>query len=106
MAKAICNALGRMPKTRAYFYNGFLEFDNNNVATTIKPVTLRRNYWMFAGFERGCKAIAIAFIQIETAKLSGVDPQAWRTDFLGRIADQKINRIDKLLPWNYIADFI
>jgi len=41
---------------------------------------------------------------IETAKLNGVDPQAWLTDVLGRIADHKINRIDELLPWNYLAD--
>jgi hypothetical protein len=41
---------------------------------------------------------------IETAKLNGVDPQAWLTDVLGRIADHKINRIDELLPWNYRSD--
>ncbi len=60
--------------------------------------------WMFAGSERSGKAMAIAFTLIETAKLNGVDPQAWLTDVLSRIADHKINRIDELLPWNYIAD--
>jgi transposase len=44
---------------------------------------------------------AIAFTLIETAKLNGVDPQAWLTDVLSRIADHKINRIDELLPWNW-----
>ena len=39
----------------------------------------------------------------ETAKLNGVDPQAWLTDVLNRIADHKINRIDELLPWRYAA---
>ena len=58
---------------------------------------------MFAGSRRGGKAMAIAFTLIETAKLNGVDPQAWLTDTLGRIADHKINRIDELLPWNYVA---
>ena len=38
---------------------------------------------------------------IETAKLSGIDPQAWLTDTLARIADHKITRIDELLPWRY-----
>jgi hypothetical protein len=37
----------------------------------------------------------------ETAKLNGVDPQAWLTDVLSRIADHKINRIDELLPWRH-----
>jgi transposase len=34
-------------------------------------------------------------------KLNGVDPQAWLTDVLSRIADHKINRIDELLPWRH-----
>jgi len=41
------------------------------------------------------------YAPIETAKLNDVDPQAWLTDTLGRIADHKINRIDELLPWRY-----
>ncbi len=51
---------------------------------------------------RGGKAMAIAFTLIETAKLNGVDPQAWLTDVLGRIADHKITKLDELMPWNYI----
>lgn len=52
--------------------------------------------WMFTGSQRGGNAMAIAFTLIETAKLNGVGPQIWLTDVLGRIADHKINRIDKL----------
>ena len=63
--------------------------------------SLGRKNWMFTGSQRGGKAMAIAFTLIETAKLNGVDPQAWLTDVLARIADHKINRIDELLPWNY-----
>ena len=36
---------------------------------------------------------------IETAKLNAVNPQAWLTDVLSRIAYHKINWIDELLPW-------
>lgn len=32
---------------------------------------------------------------IETAKHNGVEPQAWLTDVLRRIAEHKINRIDE-----------
>jgi hypothetical protein len=32
------------------------------------------------------------------AKLNGVNPQAWLTDVLGRIADHKITRLDELMP--------
>jgi transposase len=44
------------------------------------------------------KSASIAYTLIETAKLNGVDPKAWLTDVLSRIADHKINRIDELLP--------
>ena len=36
-------------------------------------------------------------------QLNGVDPQAWLTDVLSRIADHTITRIDELLPWRYAA---
>jgi transposase len=39
---------------------------------------------------------------IETAKLNGVDPEAYLRDVLGRIADHPINRIRELLPWNIV----
>ena len=65
---------------------------------------LAQKIWMLSGSKRGGKAVAIAFTLIETAKLNGVDPQAWLTDVLSRIADHKISRIDELLPWNYVAD--
>jgi transposase len=60
----------------------------------------RKNY-MFIGSERGGKSAAIIYTLIETAKLNSVDPHAWLTDTLSRIADHKINRIDELLPWNF-----
>jgi transposase len=56
---------------------------------------------LFIGSESATKAAAIAFTLIETAKLNGIDPQAWLTDILSRIADHKITRLDELLPWRY-----
>jgi hypothetical protein len=38
---------------------------------------------------------------IATAKLNGVDPQAWLTDVLCRIADHAASRLDELLPWHW-----
>jgi hypothetical protein len=40
----------------------------------------------------------VGYAFIESAKLNGIDPQAWLTDVLSRIASHKIGRIDELLP--------
>ena len=60
----------------------------------------RQTSRLFAGSKHCGKAMAIVFNLIETAKLNGVDPQAWLANVLRCIADHKINRIDELLPWN------
>jgi transposase len=38
---------------------------------------------------------------IESAKLNGVDPEAYLRDIFARIADH--HRIDELLPWTWKA---
>ena len=67
----------------------------------MRPIALGRKNYLFMGSEGGGQSAAIAYTLIETAKLNGIDPQAWLTDVLDRIADHKINRIDELLPWHY-----
>ena len=39
---------------------------------------------------------------IVTAKLNNVDPQAWLADVLGRTAEHPVQRLDELLPWNWL----
>ena len=92
-----------MKKLRPYLDHGFLEADNNSAERSMRCVALGRKNYLFMGSERGGQSAAIAYTLIETAKLNGVDPQAWLTDVLSRIADHKINRIDELLPWRYAA---
>jgi transposase len=104
LAKAIRYALTRIKKLRPYLDHGFLEIDNNSAERSMRCVALGRKNYLFMGSESGGKSAAIAYTLIETAKLNGVDPQAWLTDTLGRIADHEINRIDELLPWRYAQD--
>ncbi|NKB58348.1 MAG: IS66 family transposase [Alphaproteobacteria bacterium] len=101
LAGAIRYALTRMKKLRPYLDHGFLELDNNTAERSMRPIALGRKNYLFMGSEAGGKSAAIAYTLIETAKLNGVDPQAWLTDTLACIADHKINRIDELLPWRY-----
>ena len=62
---------------------------------------LGRKNWMFAGSEGCGNSMAIVFTPIETAKLNKVDPQAWLTWVLERIADHKINKLHELMSGNF-----
>ena len=104
LAQAIRYALGRMPKARAYLSNGMLELDNNICERSIRPIALGRKNYLFMGSIGGGKAAATAYTLIETAKMNGVDPEAWLTWVLTHVADHKINKIDELMPWNWSTD--
>jgi len=58
---------------------------------------------MFAGSNAGGERAAAIYTLVETAKLNGLDPQAYLRGVLGRIADHPINRIADLMPWNIAA---
>ena len=64
-------------------------------------IALGRKAWLFAGSERGGDRAAVMYTLIGTAKLNGVDPQAWLADVLARIADTPLSRLPELLPWNW-----
>jgi hypothetical protein len=49
----------------------------------------------------GGRRAAAMYSLIVTAKMNGIDPQAWLTDILARIAAQPAHRLDELLPWNW-----
>ncbi|MEO8757483.1 MAG: transposase domain-containing protein, partial [Devosia sp.] len=57
---------------------------------------------LFAGSEGGGRTWATIATLLATAKLNGVDPQAWLTITLERIANRWPNSdIDALMPWNH-----
>jgi transposase len=104
LAGAVRYAITRLKRLRPYIDHGVLELDNNTAERAMRPIALGRKNYLFMGSERGGKSAAIAYSLIETAKLNGVDPQAWLTHVLDCIADHKITRIDELLPWHYPQD--
>ena len=58
--------------------------------------------WLFCGSDRGGQRAAAMYSLIVTAKMNGVDPQAWLSDVLARIAAHPAHRLDELLPWNWM----
>ena len=52
--------------------------------------------------DAGGERAAAIYSLLGTAKLNGIDPEAYMTEVLRRIADHPINRIAELLPWNLL----
>jgi transposase len=102
-AQAIRYALARWTALRRYLDDGRIEIDNNAAERAIRPVALGRKNWLFAGSDQGGERAAGILSLVETAKLSGLDPERYLRDVLTRIADHPINRIGDLLPWNIAA---
>lgn len=103
LAKAIRYALRRWSSFTLFLQDGRVAIDNNAAERAVKPVVLGRKSWMFAGSDAGGETLADAMTVIETAKLSGSNPEAHLADVLGRINDHPNPRLDELLPWNWIS---
>jgi hypothetical protein len=101
LAAAIRYALARMTRMRPYLDHGILELDNNTAERAMPSVAIGRKNYLFVGSLTGGRAAAIAYTLIVTAKLNGVDPQAWLADVLDRIADTPMARLHKLLRWRW-----
>ena len=101
LAKAFRYGLSRWPSFCLFLEDGRVAIDNNAAERAMRPIGIGRKNWLFAGADTGAETLARAMTLIETAKLNGIDPQAYLADVLDRIHDHKINRIDELLPWNW-----
>ncbi|MHC4055820.1 IS66 family transposase, partial [Bradyrhizobium sp. 25ACV] len=87
LAVAIRYALTRWSALSRYVEDGGLEIDNNAAERSLRDIAVGRKNWLFAGSNQGGHRAATIYSLIETAKLNGVDPEAWLTDTIARIAD-------------------
>jgi transposase len=101
LARAFRYALTRWPSFCLFLDDGRVAMDNNAAERALRPIGIGRKNWLFAGSDTGAETLARAMTIIETAKMNGLDPQAYLADVIARISDHKINRLDELLPWNW-----
>ncbi len=99
LAGAIRYSLGRWPALTRYRDDGRLEIDNNAVERELRAVALGRKNYLFAGSDAGGERAAAMYSLINTAKLNGLDPEAYLREVLAKIAEHPINQVDQLLPW-------
>ncbi len=65
-----------------------------------REIALGRKNWLFAGSDAGGERAAVFYTLIRSAKLNGIEPEAYLREVLTRIGEHPINKIDALLPWN------
>ena len=99
-AAAIHYALARWDALVRYLDDGRIEIDNSAAERALRAVAVGRRNYLFAGSDRGGERAAVFYSLIGSAKLNGMDPEAYLRHVLGCIADHPINRIEELLPWN------
>ena len=104
LAIAIRYALTRWAALSRYRDDGRLEMDNNAAERALRAIALGRKNFLVLGADTGGERAEAIYSLIGTAKLNGIDPEAYLRYVLERIADHRISRINDLLPWNVAAE--
>lgn len=105
MAKALAYGRKRWTALTRFLDEGAAEIDNNIAERAMRSIAIGRKNWLFAGSKAGGERAATIYSVIETAKLNGIEPQAYIADVIEKIAGGwPASRWDELMPWNWTAD--
>jgi transposase len=103
-AEAIGYAMNQWQALTRYLDDGAVEIDNSAAERSVRGIACGRKNYLFLCSDRGGERAATMYSLMETAKLNGIDPEAYLRRVLAVIADHPINRIAELLPWNLSAE--
>lgn len=101
-ATAIKYVLSLWAALRRNCDDGAIKIDNSAAERALRGIAIGRRNYPFTGADSGGERAAAIYLLIRTAKLNGVDPEAWLRHVLANIADHPANRVDEFLPWNYL----
>nr|WP_262967288.1 transposase domain-containing protein [Methylobacter psychrophilus] len=87
----------------SYAETGHLPIDNNPVENVIRPIALGKKNWLFAGSEPAGQIAAAVQSLLGTAKLNGLNPEAWLKDTLEKLPTWSNSRINELLPFPAVS---
>ena len=103
VAKAMNYLLNDWQGFTSFLDDGRICLTNNAAEREVRGIARGRKAWLFVGSDRGGERAAMMYSLIQTCRLNDVDPLAWLTDVLARIADLPQSRLHELLPWNWKA---
>lgn len=101
--KAINYMLNQWQALIYYCDDGVAEIDNNIAENALRGCCLGRKNFLFLGADSGGERAAAMYGLIGTARMNGIDPEAYLRYVFTHIADHPINRVADLLPW-HVAD--
>ncbi len=104
VAKAMDYMLKHWDGFARFLDDGRICLTNNAAERALRGIAPGRKSGLFCGSDRGGERAAVMYTLIGTAKLNGVDPQAWLADVLDRIAEHPQTRLHELLPWHWKAE--
>lgn len=100
LAEAFRYTIKRRGALTRFVTDARLEIDNNIAENAMRAIALGRKNYLFAGSDVGGDRAAAIYTVVQTAKLNGVNPEAYLRDTLAKVADgHPINRVDELMPW-------
>jgi hypothetical protein len=95
-------ALTRWDALCLYAEDGRLGIDNNPAERSLRMIAITRKNFLFLGSDAGGERAAAIYTVLQSAKLNGLDPEAYLADVIDRMAKgHPINRLRELLPWNW-----
>lgn len=98
LGTAISYALGQWEALTRFLTDADLPLDNNASERALRTAALGRKNYLFVGHDEAGENIAGLYALVATCEANGVDPQAYLTDVLPRLATHPHARIDDLLP--------
>jgi transposase len=102
LSKAMKYALYRWDAWRATLTTAGLSIDNNLSERLLRGIAVTRKNFLFVGSDAGEKRASIINTIVETAKLGGLNLEAYIASVLNRLAcGHPVTRIAELLPWNF-----
>jgi transposase len=99
LAGAIHYSLARWEALCRFCHDGRIEIDNNSAERELRMIALGRKNYLFAGADCGGERAAAIYSLIGSAKLNGLNCEAYLRYVFAHIAEHPINKIDELLPW-------
>jgi hypothetical protein len=100
---AIAYTLSNWEALIRYCDDGDLEIDNNGAERSLRGIAVGRKNWTFFGSDKGGSTAAILTSFTATCKRLKINPFEYLCDIFQRISTHPKNRLDELLPDQWLA---